>query len=92
MSYATESLAMDRSMKQLQAFRKGMLFLLTLIGSGTVLLLAGAAGLRMLRNHPPDALSELVSPDGRYRIVITEELAGFPWLLLHQAGLCLRCS
>lgn len=32
----------------------------------------------MLRNHPPDSLSELISPDGRYRIVITEEIAGFP--------------
>ena len=32
----------------------------------------------MLRNHSPDSLSELVSPDGRYRIVITEDLAGFP--------------
>jgi hypothetical protein len=73
-----EPLAMDRSMKQRQSFRKGLLFLLALIGSGTVLLTAGAVGLRMLRNHPPDRLSELISPDGRYRIVITEEIAGFP--------------
>jgi hypothetical protein len=58
--------------------RKSLLFLLAVIGSGTVLFSVGAAGLRLSRNHPPDSRRELVSPDGRYRIVITEEIVGFP--------------
>ena len=41
------------------------------------MLLLGKAGLRMLLNNP-DSISERISPDGRYRMVITEELAGFP--------------
>ena len=28
--------------------------------------------------NTPDSIGELISPDGRYRMVITEELAGFP--------------
>ena len=48
------------------------------IGGGAVLLLLGSAGLRLLRNHAPDSLSEQTSPDGRYRIVTTEEVLGFP--------------
>lgn len=55
-----------------------MIVLLAAIGGGTVLMLAGTAGVSLLRNQPPDHLRELVSPDGRYRLVITEKLAGFP--------------
>ena len=65
-------------MKQRRAARKGLLFLLALIGSGTVLYSAAAAGLRLFRNRPPETAWEMVSPDGRHRIVITEDLAGFP--------------
>lgn len=39
---------------------------------------AGAIGLHALRNHAPDTRREIASPDGRFRLVITEELAGFP--------------
>jgi hypothetical protein len=52
--------------------------MLAVIGSGTVLYSAGAAGLRLFRDHPPDSRQDMISPDGRHRIVITEELAGFP--------------
>jgi hypothetical protein len=69
---------MDRPLKRRRALRKGLLLLLASIGSGTVLYSAAAAGLRLLRNHPPDSIRELPSPDGRYRLVITEDLAGFP--------------
>lgn len=69
---------MDRSMKRHLAVRKGLLLLLALIGSGTVLYSAAAAGLRLFRNQPPDSAWEMVSPDGRHRIVITEDIAGFP--------------
>jgi len=68
---------MNRLMKQ-RRVRKGLLFLLALIGSGTVLYSAAAAGLRLFRNQPPDSAWEMVSPDGRHRIVITEDIAGFP--------------
>ena len=61
-----------------QTLKKCTLFLLSLIGGGTVLLSAGAVIRHMARDHSPDSLSELVSPDHRYRIVITEEIAGFP--------------
>jgi hypothetical protein len=69
---------MDRLMKRRRAVRKGLLLLLALIGSGTVLYSAAAAGLRLFRNQPPDSAWEMVSPDGRHRIVITEDIAGFP--------------
>lgn len=69
---------MDRSIKQRHVLRKGLLWVLAVIGSGTVLYSAGAAGLRILRDRPPDSRLEMMSPDGRHRIVITEDLAGFP--------------
>jgi hypothetical protein len=69
---------MDRLITQRHVLRKCLLWLLAVIGSGTVLYSAGAAGLRLIRDHPPDSRQEMVSPDGRHRIVITEELAGFP--------------
>lgn len=69
---------MNRLMKERHVLPKGLLWLLAVIGSGTVLYSAGAAGLRILRDHPPDSRQEMISPDGRHRIVITEELAGFP--------------
>jgi hypothetical protein len=75
--YASGSHAMNRLLQR-RAVRQSLLFLLALIGSGTVLFSAAAAGLRIFRNHPPDSAWELVSPDGRHRIVITEEMAGFP--------------
>ena len=65
-------------MTKFQSLKKGVLFLLTLIGGGAVLLSAGAVALHMARNHSPDNLTELISPDHRYRIVMTEELVGFP--------------
>jgi hypothetical protein len=65
-------------MKKFPALKKGLLFLLTLIGGGTVLFSAGAVALHMVRNHSPDSYTELISPDRRYRMVITEEIAGFP--------------
>ena len=65
-------------MNKFQTLKKGLLFSLTVIGGGAVLFSAGAAALHIARNHPPDSLVELISPDRRYRIVITEELAGFP--------------
>ena len=58
--------------------KKGALFLLTLTGGAAVLYSAVAAALHVVRNHAPDSLTELISPDRRYRIVMTEELAGFP--------------
>jgi hypothetical protein len=69
---------MDRLITQRHVLRKGLLWLLAVIGSGTVLYSAGAAGLRLIMDHPPDSRQEMISPDGRHRIVITEELAGFP--------------
>ena len=69
---------MDRSINQRHLVRKGLLWVLAVIGSGTVLYSAGAAGLRILRDRPPDSRMEMMSPDGRHRIVITEDLAGFP--------------
>ena len=65
-------------MKPRRALRNVLLLLLAAIGSGTVLYAAAAAGLRLLRNHSPDSIRELPSPDGRYRLVITEDIAGFP--------------
>jgi hypothetical protein len=69
---------MNRWMNRRHVLRKGPLWLLAVIGSGTVLYSAGAAGLRILRDHPPDSRQDMISPDGRHRIVITEDLAGFP--------------
>jgi hypothetical protein len=69
---------MDRSIKQRHVLRKGLLWVLAVIGSGTVLYSAGAAGLRIFMDRPPDSRLEMISPDGRHRIVITENLAGFP--------------
>lgn len=51
---------------------------LAIIGGLAVLGAAGMLGLRALRNHAPDSLGEIVSPDGRYRIFVAEELVGFP--------------
>jgi hypothetical protein len=65
-------------MNKFQKLKKSLLFLLTLIGGGTVIYSAGAVALHIARNHSPDRLVELVSPDHHYRIFITEELAGFP--------------
>jgi len=58
--------------------KKWLLFLLTLIGGGTVLFVSGKAVLHIMRNHAPDGYTELASPDHRYRVVITEDFAGFP--------------
>jgi hypothetical protein len=69
---------MVRSIKRRRVWRKALLLLLALIGSGTVLYSTAAAGFRLFRHHPPDSVRELPSPDGRHRIVITEEIAGFP--------------
>ncbi|MGJ9418859.1 hypothetical protein ACHAC9_13980 [Massilia sp. CMS3.1] len=77
-SDVTDPLVKKDSMYNLHTLKKAVLFLLTLIGGGTVLFSAGAAALDIARNHSPDSLVELISPDHRYRIVITEELAGFP--------------
>lgn len=52
--------------------------MLALIGGGAVIYSAAAVALHIARNHSPDRLVELVSPDHHYRIVMTEELAGFP--------------
>lgn len=49
----------------------------TLVGVG-LLFGAGAFGLHALRNHAPDSLREIASPNGRFRLVITEEFVGFP--------------
>jgi hypothetical protein len=65
-------------MTHLQVLRKGIFLLLSWIGFATVLLLLGVAGLRILGNHTPDSIGELISPDGRHRMVITEDLVGFP--------------
>jgi len=65
-------------MTKFHFLKKGLLFSLTAIGSGAVLFLSAAAALHIARSHAPDSLVELVSPDRRYRIVITEESAGFP--------------
>jgi hypothetical protein len=69
---------MDRPNKRRRAAHTGLLFVLALIGGGTVLFSVAAAGLRLFRNHRPDSVREMPSPDGRHRIVITEEIAGFP--------------
>jgi hypothetical protein len=69
---------MKESMMKFHKLKKGLLFSLTAIGGGTVLFSAAAAALHIARHHPPDSLVELVSPDRRYRIVITQEIAGFP--------------
>ena len=65
-------------MTHLPALRTRLLLLLSWIGFATVLLLFGIAGLRLLRNQAPDSIGELISPDGGYRMVITEDLVGFP--------------
>ena len=51
---------------------------LTLIGCATVLYLTGLSILHLMRNGAPDKQTELFSPQWPYRIVITEQLAGFP--------------
>jgi hypothetical protein len=51
---------------------------LTLVGALAVLGATGGLGLRALRNHAPDNLGEIVSPDGHYRILVAEDLVGFP--------------
>jgi hypothetical protein len=65
-------------MTKFHILKKGLLVSLTAIGGATILFLSAAAALHIARNHPPDSLVELVSPDRRYRIVITQESAGFP--------------
>lgn len=67
-----------KSVNRFPKLKKVLPFLLALIGSGTVIYSAGAVALHLARNHAPDSLVELASPNHRYRIVITEELAGFP--------------
>ncbi len=61
-----------------QIAKKHLLSLLTLIGSGTVIYLIAVFTLHILRNRAPDQQTELISPDRSYRMVITEQLAGFP--------------
>lgn len=61
-----------------QWLKKGARFLLMLTGGAAMLYAAAAATLHAARNHAPDSVTELMSPDHRYRIVMTEELAGFP--------------
>jgi hypothetical protein len=65
-------------MTTMRTFKRWLVILLAAIGAGTVLFLAGRIALHALRNRAPDSLAELPSPDRRYRIVVTEVLAGFP--------------
>lgn len=58
--------------------KKRLLSLLTFIGGGTAIYWVGVVCLHMLRNLSPDQQTELISPDHSYRIVVTEQLAGFP--------------
>ena len=51
---------------------------LALIGCATVLYLVMFASLRLIRNGAADTQTELRSPMGPYRMVITEQLAGGP--------------
>jgi hypothetical protein len=43
-----------------------------------LIVVAVSLGIRALRNHIPDSLNEIRSPDGSFRLVVAEELAGFP--------------
>lgn len=52
--------------------------LLAIVGACTLLVLLGSVGLRVMASHSPDSLNEVVSPDGRYRLVSAEDLVGFP--------------
>lgn len=62
----------------MSSMRKVLLYALATVGAAALLFAAAVAAQRAARNHAPDRRVELVSPDRRYRIVITEELAGFP--------------
>lgn len=62
----------------LNFFSNWLYRILTVIGGLAVLAGAGILGLRALRNHVPDSLSEIPSPDSHYRILVVEDLAGFP--------------
>lgn len=61
-----------------QPLVKHLQSVLTLIGGLTILAAALYGALQLMRQHAPDTQTELVSPDRRHRIVITEQLAGFP--------------
>lgn len=63
---------------KIQIAKKSLLIVLTLIGCATVLYLTALSILHVVRNGAPDKQTELLSPLGPYRIVITEQLAGFP--------------
>lgn len=52
--------------------------LLAAVGACTVLILLGYIGLRAWQDTTPDSLKEVVSPDGQYRLISTEDLVGFP--------------
>lgn len=52
--------------------------LLAVVGALALIGIAGAMGLHAMRNRAPDGLREIVSPNGRYRIAIEEDLVGFP--------------
>jgi len=71
---------------------KVFLYVLASVGGAALLLAAGAAAQRMARNHAPDRLVERLSPDHRYRIVVTEELAGFPGAACIRQAYVLRAG
>jgi hypothetical protein len=52
--------------------------LLAVVGACALLVLLGSVGLRAMASHSPDSLNEVISPDGRYRLVSTEDFVGFP--------------
>ncbi|MFC0167333.1 hypothetical protein ACFFKC_04500 [Pseudoduganella danionis] len=52
--------------------------LLAILGACTLLMQLGSFALRAIASHTHDLVSETISPDGQYRMVVTEDLVGFP--------------
>lgn len=52
--------------------------LLTAVGACALLMLLAYGALRASQDTKPDSLKEVISPDGQYRLVSTEDLVGFP--------------
>jgi hypothetical protein len=76
----------------MSSMRKVLLYGLATAGAAALLFVAAVAAQRVARNHAPDRLVELVSPDRNYRIVITEELAGFPGAYCIKQAYVLRAG
>lgn len=52
--------------------------LLAVVGACALLMLLAYGALRAWQDTTPDSVKEVISPDGQYRLVSTEDLVGFP--------------